>query len=76
LAQQSCPIHRQGRADPVDLRPLIEELAIVDGVLRFRLKIPRQSSVRPREVLETLGIVDLYDDGVCLTRTSVELETN
>jgi radical SAM-linked protein len=73
LAQASYPIQREGRATPLDLRPLIEQLTLSDGVLRMRLRVDRQGSARPREVLAALGLDDLEHCGCALTRTRVEL---
>jgi radical SAM-linked protein len=72
-AQPSYPIQREGRCAPLDLRPLIAGLAIRDGVLSMRLRLDRQGSARPREVLAALGVDDLEVEGGTLTRTRVEV---
>ena len=72
-AQPSYPIEREGRSAPLDLRPLIAELAIREGVLSMRLRLDRQGSARPREVLAALGLDDLEVQGGTLTRTRVEV---
>ena len=89
LGQKSIPIAREGRKDPLDLRALIAELALHsgaantvganhgntdDGVLQMRLRVDRQGSVRPREVLAALEIEDLEYAGFFLIRTRVEVE--
>jgi radical SAM-linked protein len=74
LAQASLPIQREGRKTPLDLRPLVAELALVDGTLRMRLRVDREGSARPREVLQSLEIEDLEYEGFFLTRTRVEAE--
>jgi radical SAM-linked protein len=73
LAQTSYPIEREGRVTPLDLRPLIEQLTLSDGVLRMRLRVDRQGSARPREVLAALRLDGLEHCGCALTRTRVEL---
>jgi len=72
LAQESLPIQREGRKNPLDLRPLIATLQLVDGVLQMRLRVDREGSARPREVLKALEIEDLEYEGFFLTRTRVE----
>ncbi|HTQ39442.1 MAG TPA: TIGR03936 family radical SAM-associated protein [Pirellulales bacterium] len=79
LNQSSFPIEREGRKSPLDLRPLITELALrradeQDGVLQMRLRVDREGSARPREVLQALDIEDLEYEGFFLTRTCVEVE--
>jgi radical SAM-linked protein len=74
LAQASLPIQREGRKNPLDLRPLVAELGLADGTLRMRLRVDREGSARPREVLQTLEIEDLEDEGLFLIRTRVEAE--
>jgi hypothetical protein len=60
---------------PIDLRPVLEELALVEGKLRFKVRVERQAGIRPREVLAMLGIEDLEFEGIYLTRTAVELKS-
>lgn len=72
LAQESLPIQRDGRKNPLDLRPLIANLYLADGVLQMRLRVDREGSARPREVLKALEIEDLEYEGFFLTRTRVE----
>jgi radical SAM-linked protein len=74
LAQSEFVIAREGRAAPLDLRPLINNLSIDGEVLRMRLNVSRDGSARPREVLAALQIPDLENEGYFLTRTSVEIE--
>ena len=73
LVQASLPIQREGRAAPLDLRPLIAELGIVEGALQIRLQVDREGSARPREVLHSLEIADLESQGFYLIRTRVEV---
>jgi radical SAM-linked protein len=72
-AQSLYKIKREGRAAPLDLRPLIAHLAIHEGVLSMRLRLDRQGSARPREVLAALGLEDLELEGGMLTRSRVEV---
>jgi radical SAM-linked protein len=72
-AQPSYQIKREGRAAPLDLRPLIAELAIHEGVLSMRLRLDRQGSARPREILAALGLEALEHEGETLTRSRVEV---
>jgi len=73
LAAASWPIERPRHAAPIDLRPLLAELALRDGLLEMRLRINRQGSVGPREVLAALGLADLERQGVRLRRSAVEV---
>jgi hypothetical protein len=74
LSQSSLQIEREGRKTPLDLRPLIEELELTGDILRMRLRVDREGSARPREVLQALEIADLEYEGSFLTRTQVEVE--
>jgi radical SAM-linked protein len=74
LAQSEFVIAREGRAAPLDLRPLINDLTMHGEVLRMRLNVGRDGSARPREVLAALQVPDLENEGYYLTRTSVEIE--
>jgi radical SAM-linked protein len=73
LAAASCEIAREGRSAPLDLRPLVEDLSLVDGMLKMRLRVDREGSARPREVLAAVGLEDLELEGCPLTRTEVEI---
>jgi len=73
LSQASHPIEREGRSAPLDLRPLVAGLAIRAGAVSMRLRLDRQGSARPREVLAALGLAELELDGGTLTRTRVEV---
>jgi radical SAM-linked protein len=73
LAAASCEIAREGRSAPLDLRPLVEDLSLVDGTLKMRLRVDREGSARPREVLAAVGLEDLELEGCPLTRTEVEI---
>lgn len=57
-----------------DMRPFLIDARMTDeGVFRARLKVTPEGSVRPEEVLASLGIRDLLDAGAVLVRTHVEL---
>ena len=79
LASTSWPVTRR-RPDrdrdrrPIDLRPFLLDAELTDeGMLRARLKVSPDGSVRPEELLESLGLRDLLDQGRVLARTHVEL---
>jgi radical SAM-linked protein len=74
LASPACPVAREGRDKPVDLKADLVALALEDGELSMRLAATRQAGARPRDVLAALGLADLLDQGGCLTRTTVEIE--
>ena len=75
LATSSWPIERAHGRRPIDLRPLIVELALDEGVLQMRLRVDSHGSVGPRDVLAALGLADLEQQGVHLRRTAVEVCT-
>ncbi|NUQ65090.1 MAG: DUF2344 domain-containing protein [Pirellulales bacterium] len=66
-------VQREGKPAPVDFRPDLESLAVQDGVVSMRL-CGREGGAGPRDVLAALGLSDLEEQGVCLTRTQVELQ--
>ncbi len=73
LAAGEHPIQREGRTAPLDLRPLVEQITLEGETLCFRLRVDREGSARPREVLAALGLEDLEFQGTGLTRTRVEI---
>lgn len=74
LAAASYPVQRPKRRTPVDLRPLLDELAFADGVLSMRLRVGQEAGVSPRDVLAVLGLGDLERQGALLARTAVEID--
>jgi radical SAM-linked protein len=66
---------REGRAAvEIDLRSFVLEAEIDDhGSLQLRMKIAPDRSARPEEVIESLGLKDLLEQGAFLIRTDVEL---
>ncbi len=73
LAAASWPIERAHGRAPIDLRPLVLELALREGVLEMRLRVHSHGSAGPRDVLAALGLDDLEQRGVRLRRTAVEV---
>jgi radical SAM-linked protein len=73
LAASSWPIERAHGRRPIDLRPLVLGLVLDEGVLQMRLRVDRQGSVGPRDVLAALGLAGLEQQGVRLRRTVVEV---
>jgi radical SAM-linked protein len=66
---------REGRAPvEIDLRSFVLEAEIDHhGSLQLRMKIDPDRSARPEEVIESLGLKDLLEQGAFLIRTDVEL---
>jgi radical SAM-linked protein len=75
LAADAWPIERPHGRAPIDLRPLLLELALREGALAMRLRVDSRGSVGPREVLAALELADLEPQGVRLSRTAVEVCT-
>ncbi|HKD36186.1 MAG TPA: TIGR03936 family radical SAM-associated protein [Pirellulales bacterium] len=73
LASETHAINREGRSAPLDLRPLVVGLSLDDNALTMRLRVDREGSARPREVLAAVGLDDLELEGSSLTRTEVEI---
>lgn len=71
--QANCPIQREGRVEPIDLKATLDKLEFCGGVVRFRLFADRAGSVRPREVLQAIGVDSLEQEGYCLKRSRVEI---
>ncbi len=71
--QDSFLIQRDGAKRQIDVKAGSDHLEFRDGNLEFRLPVNRSGSVRPREVLQALGVADLENEGCYLTRTGVEI---
>jgi radical SAM-linked protein len=71
--QTSIWIQREKSGREVDLKTGSDHLELQEGSLHFRLLADCPVSVRPREVLQALGIADLEHEGCYLTRTEVEI---
>lgn len=74
LAAESWPVERGEGEQPVDVRPAIELIELVDGQLQIRIRMTSERNVRPRELLAALELDDLQGQGCYLTRTAVELQ--
>jgi radical SAM-linked protein len=74
MAETSYRVDRGPDHNPIDLRPYLEELSLDGDTLHIQLRVTRQGTGRPREVLVALGLEDLEQQGYHLTRTVVELE--
>jgi radical SAM-linked protein len=76
LSRESRPYtrHRPDRTVEVDLRPFVLAAAIASsGDLEFRLKIMPEGSARPEEVIDALGLKDLFSQGGILIREDLEI---
>ncbi len=73
LGEAAHPIQREGRSAPLDLRPLVEDMSLDGGTFTMQLRVDREGSARPREVLATVGLDDLELEGYYLTRSKVEI---
>ncbi|HQU45010.1 MAG: hypothetical protein B7Z73_11455 [Planctomycetia bacterium 21-64-5] len=67
LAPQAEP-----RRGPVGF---VEQIELTGDRLQFTARVTPQGTTRPRELLAWLGLDDLDEQGVYLTRTTVELAT-
>ncbi len=75
MQSRSHPVQRPGRTASIDLRGALEELTLTGGILSMRLRVSRQADPGPRDVLAALELTDLEQEGACLTRTAVELQS-
>ncbi len=74
MRQPSLPLRRVDRDSCVDIRPYLDQLAIVDDQLQIGVHVTPRGSARPREVLQALGLDDLESAGRNLTRVDVVLD--
>jgi radical SAM-linked protein len=74
LSQSEHVVQRQQNRARVDLRPLLDQIAIDGDTLRFSVHVSAEGTARPREILTALGLDDLEREGLFLTRTRVEIE--
>ena len=77
LSRESRPYtrHRPDRTVELDLRPFLLCAAVGDdGDLVFRLKLTAETSARPEEVVDALGLADLTAQGAILIRDDLELD--
>jgi radical SAM-linked protein len=75
LASPQYMISRDDKSEPIDARKDLADLSLRGDVLRFGLWATRNRSVRPREILEILGLGHLEQSGTYLTRSQVDLQT-
>lgn len=73
LAETTYKIDREGRSAPLDLRPLVAALSLDGETFKMSLRVDREGSARPREILAAVGLEDLELEGHRLTRTHVEI---
>ncbi len=73
LASASARVERPGGRAAVDVRPLLDELELRDGVLSMRLLVPSSGGASPGDVLAALGRADLLTEGARAVRTAVEV---
>jgi radical SAM-linked protein len=72
LASPDLLVERDGRP-PVNMRADLESLECHDDHVQFRIAAGQQATLRPRDVLQALGLAELEQQGSVLTRTEVEL---
>jgi radical SAM-linked protein len=77
LAPQAGVGRKPSGQQPAVRDPLafVDEIELTDGKLRFTARVTPQGTTRPRELLAWLGLADLEEQGLYLTRTKVELES-
>jgi len=73
IASPSCTIEQTSNGRSVDVRATLEELEMEGDVLRMKISAAADGGISPRNVLATLGIDDLPEQGSVLTRSCVEL---
>jgi radical SAM-linked protein len=71
--EKTLTVRRDDRKEPLELFSTLESLELAHGVLRLRMRVTGEASVRPAEVLVALGIDDLLDEGRYWRRTEVAL---
>jgi len=74
LAAPALAVDRGPDRQPLDLGDFLAEARLVDGVLRLRMRVTREASIKPSDLLAVLGVDDLLRQRRHLTRTAVELE--
>ena len=57
-----------------DLKPYLESLLLESGMLDMILRVTPTGGVRPEEVLQALGLGDLWPEGAILDRNLLQLE--
>lgn len=72
-SQATIEVERDGKVVACDTRDPHFQLAVHEGYLTFTLPNTAAGSLRPLEMLTTLGLPDLLSDGANLQRTRVHL---
>jgi len=72
-AASAWPVERSRGRRPLDLRPLLLELSLDQGVLRMRLRVDELGSAGPRDVLRARELGEIERQGSRLRRTAVEV---
>jgi len=75
LAEATHLVDREKRTEPIDIRRDVERLELTEKGLLMQLRTTHDASVRPREVLEVLGLAELEHEGYLIQRTAVNLHT-
>ncbi len=73
MSSSECIIEQPTNGRTVDVRATLDLLEMDDDVLRIGLRATAAGGVSPRNVLTSLGINDLPEQGSVMTRTCVEL---
>lgn len=58
-----------------DATVFLEHIELLDGWLRFSVRVTPEGTARPGDLLAWLGLADLGEQGIYLKRTAVELAT-
>jgi radical SAM-linked protein len=75
LSASTSLIRRPNRSAPIDLKASLLALALEEDMLQMRLKTDPGGSAGPRDVLAALGLEDIEQEGIALTRTDVEIDS-
>ena len=73
LAQPAVWVARPNRNVSTNIRAFVQQLELAGNRLRICLRLTDRGSARPREILQTLGLDDLEQQGCFLTRVDVQL---
>ncbi len=73
LAATSHVVQRTSKQTEVDVRGGVDHVELRGSMLRFVVPIGQNGAVRPREVLQALGLEQLESLGSVLKRTRLEL---
>ena len=75
LSASTLLVRRPNRSAPIDLRASLLALALDEDRLEMRLKTDPGGSAGPRDVLPVLGLQDLEQEGIALTRSDVAIDS-